>query len=116
MQVLRRDIPLSTASLTISDDTAAGDFTEGGELALQPILIDVPAKVADEQVLDALAGRLLSLGLLLSRLSLGLSLALLGGGLLLLAGLLGGLFGVGLGVGVGSIGVAGVIGILSRGL
>jgi hypothetical protein len=76
---------LSTASLTVSDDTAANDLTEALELAAEPVLIDVPAHVTNEEVLDTLlSGGLFSLGLLDSGGSCLLSLALLGGSLLAL--------------------------------
>jgi hypothetical protein len=69
---------LSTASLTVSDDTAANDLTEALELATKPVLIDVPAHVTNEEVLNTLlGGGLLSLGLLNSGGSDLLGLALL---------------------------------------
>jgi hypothetical protein len=76
------NIPFSTTSLTVGDDAAASDLTEVLELALKPILINVPAEVTDEQILDSLAS-ILSLVLLHGWLGLGLSLALLGRSLLL---------------------------------
>lgn len=84
-------LPLGAAGLTISDDTAANDLTEALELAAKPVLVDVPAHVADKEVLDALGGSrsLLSLGLLDGGLSSLLSLALLGGSLLLAVGVIG---------------------------
>jgi hypothetical protein len=76
---------LSTASLTVSDDTAANNLTEALELAAEPVLIDVPAHVTNEEVLDTLlSGGLLGLGLLDSGGSGLLSLALLGGSLVAL--------------------------------
>lgn len=108
-----QNIPFSTASLTVSDDTAASDLTEALELALKPVLVDVPAEVSDEQVLDTLAS-ILGLVLLHSGLALSLSLALLGRSLiladLLRRGLLGGFLvrvRVAGGIGVGGVGVSG---------
>ena len=91
------NIPLGAASLTVSDDPAANDLTEALELAAKPVLVDVPAQVADEQVLDALLlATLLSLGLLDDGLGNLLSLALLGGSLCLVAlGVVGGIVRVG---------------------
>jgi hypothetical protein len=61
---------LGAARLTVGDDTSAGDLTELFELAVQPLVVNVPAQVTNEQVLGS--------GIL------DLSLGLLGGGLLLL--------------------------------
>jgi hypothetical protein len=65
---------LGAARLTVRDDAGASDLTELLELAVQPLVIDVPGQVADEEVLWAILGS-------------GLSLGLLGGGLLLVIGL-----------------------------
>jgi hypothetical protein len=90
------DIPLGAAGLTVSDDTAANDLTEALELATEPVFIDVPAHVTNEEVLDALfSGGLLGLGLLNDGLGNFLSLALLGGSLFFVA--------VGIGVRVGGL-------------
>ena len=76
---------LGAAGLTVADDTAAGDVSEVLELTAEPVLIDVPAHVTNEEVLDTLlSGGLFSLGLLDSGGSCLLSLALLGGSLLAL--------------------------------
>jgi hypothetical protein len=99
----RFDIPLGAARLAVSDNAAALDGAVRRESLRQPVLINVPAEVADEQVLDTLLTRCLSLCLLDDGLGLSLSLALLGRNLLLgvaVAGV----------VGV-RIGVRGVIGI-----
>jgi hypothetical protein len=77
---------LGAAALTVGDDTASGDVTEALELAAEPVLIDVPAQAADEEVLDTLGGGLLGLGLLDGGLGGGLGLALLGGSLLFAGG------------------------------
>ena len=79
------DIPLGTASLAVSNDTATNDLTEALKLAAEPVFVDVPAHVANEEVGDALASsRLFGLGLFHGGLSSFLSLALLGGSLLAL--------------------------------
>lgn len=72
-------LPFGAASLAISDDTAANDLAKAFELTSKPILVDVPAQVANEKVLDTLAvGRSLSsLALLHHRLGDLLGLALL---------------------------------------
>jgi hypothetical protein len=89
---------LGAASLAVTDDTAADDVAEALKLAAEPVLIDVPAQAANEEVLDALGGggSLLGLGLLDGGLGSLLSLALLGRGLLLIA-----VRGVGRVVGIG---------------
>jgi hypothetical protein len=100
--ILKLDVTetLGAAGLAVADDTAAGDGTEVLELTAEPVLIDVPAQAANEEVLDTLSGGrgLLSLGLLDNGLGSLLSLALLGGSLLLIA--VGRVGGVGVGVGV----------------
>ena len=79
------DIPLGTASLAVSNDTATNDLTEALKLAAEPVFVDVPAHVANEEVGDALASsRLFGLGLFHGGLSSFLSLALLGGSLFFL--------------------------------
>jgi hypothetical protein len=66
------------ASLTVGDDAASGELTELGELTLEPLLVDIPGEVANEEVGRGTLGNFLSLGLLGSGLGLGISLALLG--------------------------------------
>ena len=79
------DIPPGTASLAVSNDTATNDLTEALKLAAEPVFVDVPAHVANEEVGDALASsRLFGLGLFHGGLSSFLSLALLGGSLFFL--------------------------------
>lgn len=85
------------ARLTVGNDTAARELTELGELALEPVLIDVPGQVTDEQVGRGALGDLLGLGLL-SR----------GGGLLIGLALLRGLGVLAVRVGVGGVGVRAV--------
>jgi len=67
------------AGLTVGDNADTGEFTELGELTLEPLLIDVPGQVADEEVGGGTLGSFLGLGLLGSGLRLVISLALLGG-------------------------------------
>lgn len=93
---------LGAAGLAVADDTAADDVTEALELAAEPVLVNVPAQAANEEVLDTLSGGgggLLSLRLLDGRLSRLLGLALLGRSLLLIA--VRGVGGVGIGIRVG---------------
>lgn len=66
------------ARFTVSHNTAR-NLAELGELALEPLLIDVPGQVADEQVGGSTLGNLSGLGLLSGSLDLVISLALLGG-------------------------------------
>lgn len=66
------------AGFTVSHNTAR-NLAELGELALEPLLIDVPGQVADEQVGGSTLGNLSGLGLLSGSLNLVISLALLGG-------------------------------------
>lgn len=66
------------AGLTVGDNAAAGELTELGELALEPLLIDVPGQVTDEEVGGGTLGDLSGLGLLGDGLGLVISLALLG--------------------------------------
>jgi hypothetical protein len=73
-------------SLTIGDDAATSELTERLELASEPGLIDVPAEVANKEVLDTLITDVFRLGFLRGQFSVSLSLALLGGSLFLLAG------------------------------
>jgi hypothetical protein len=77
---------LGATGLAVGDDTAAGDVTEPLELAAEPVLIDVPAQAANEQVLDALGDGSLDLCLLDDGLGSLLGLALLGRSLLLARG------------------------------
>lgn len=44
---------LGAARLAVRDDTSASDLTKLLKLAVQPLVINVPAKVANEQVLGA---------------------------------------------------------------
>jgi hypothetical protein len=71
------------ARLTVGDNAAAGELTELGELTLEPLLVDVPGEVANEEVGGSTLGSISSLGLLGNSLGLVISLALLGDGLLL---------------------------------
>jgi hypothetical protein len=88
------------ARLTVGHDTAASELTEGAELRLEPVLIDVPGQVTDEQVGRGTLGDILGLGLLSGSDGLLIGLALLGGLLLLAVRV--GVGGVG-GVGVGRV-------------
>lgn len=87
------------AGLTVGDNAAARELTELGELALEPLLIDVPGEVTDEEVGGGTLGDFLSLGLLGNGLGLVISLALLGR----LAGLRVGVRAVGVRVRVGRL-------------
>jgi hypothetical protein len=71
------------ARLTVGDNAAAGELTELGELTLEPLLVDVPGEVADEEVSGGTLGSISSLGLLGNSLGFVISLALLGDSLLL---------------------------------
>jgi hypothetical protein len=71
------------ARLTVGDNAAAGELTELGELTLEPLLVDVPGEVADEEVGGGTLGSISSLGLLGNSLGFVISLALLGDSLLL---------------------------------
>jgi hypothetical protein len=86
IKVTRLDLPLGTLSLAVGDDAAAGDLTIALKLASEPVLVDAPAEVSDEEVLDTLFCDLGDLGLCLldDGLSLFFSLALLGGSFLLI--------------------------------
>lgn len=98
---------LGAAALAVGDDADAGDLAELLELALEPLLVDGPGQIANEEVLDTLLSGLLGLVLLHGGGGFVLGLALLGGSLLGAAGLLAGLLlgvGAGLGLGVGRIG------------
>ena len=75
---------LGSATLTVRDDTSSSDLTEALELLQQPLVINVPAQVADEQVLCAIILNSVDLGLLCDWLGLILGLALLGWGSFLL--------------------------------
>lgn len=66
------------AGLTVGDNAATGELTELGELTLEPLLIDVPGQVTDEEVGGGTLGDLSGLGLLGDGLGLVISLALLG--------------------------------------
>lgn len=76
------NLPTGATGLTVSDDAAASELTELGELALEPLLVNVPGQVTDEQVGGGTLGDILSLGLLSRSDGLLLGLALLGGLLL----------------------------------
>lgn len=76
------NLPTRATRLTVSHDTAASELTELGKLALEPILINVPGEVTNEQVGGSTLGGSLGLGLLNSGNRLLLGLALLGGLLL----------------------------------
>jgi hypothetical protein len=78
--------PLAAARLAVGDDAYTLDLTELLELASQPLLVDVPAKVANEKVCGC-TGLLISLALFRGVLGGSLSLTLLAlgdGGLLFL--------------------------------
>jgi hypothetical protein len=92
------DVPLGATRLAVSDDAAAVNGSVGSEGGREPLLVDIPAKVANEQVLNTLLASGLGLGLLDDGLGLILSLALLGGGLLLI-----GIAVAGVGVGIGGV-------------
>lgn len=104
---LLENLPLGTTSLTVGDDTAADNLAKALKLTTEPVLVNVPAHVANEQVLDALfSDGLDSLGLLDRGLGDFLSLALLGGSL----GFIAVRFGRGVGVRVGiGVRVRGVV-------
>jgi hypothetical protein len=89
------------AGLTVGDNAAAGELTELGELTLEPLLVDVPGEVANEEVGGGTLGSISSLRLLGSSLGLIISLALLRDGLLLRLGL--GAIGVRARLGVGRL-------------
>ncbi len=76
-----------SARLLVSDDTGAGDLSELLELTVEPLIINVPAQVADEQVLGSSIGSI-SLGLLGSSWCLILGFALLAWGSLFLVALI----------------------------
>jgi len=78
-------LPTRATSLTLGYDTHTGQLTKLLEFGSQPLLVDVPRQVANEEVGRGTLSRLLSLRLLLGRSRLIVSLALLGVlGLLLL--------------------------------
>jgi hypothetical protein len=79
---MHNNLPTGATRVTVSDDAAASELTELGELALEPLLVNVPGQVTDEQVGGSTLGGILSLGLLGSSDGLLLGLALLGGLLL----------------------------------
>lgn len=80
---------LGAAGLAVRDDAGTGDLTELLKLAVQPLVINVPGKVTDEEVLGTSIGGSLSLDLLDGGLLLlVIGLALLGWSGLLSAGLL----------------------------
>lgn len=83
------NLPARAAALTIGHNTAASKLTELGELTLEPILINVPRQVTNEQVGGSTLRGLLGLGLLSRGSRLLISLALLGslGGILAILGL-----------------------------
>jgi len=88
------------ARVTVSHNAGASELTELAELALEPLLIDVPGQVADEKVGGGALRDILSLGLLSSGSGLLIGLALLGGlGVLAVGVRVGGIGGVGVGVG-----------------
>lgn len=88
---------LGAAGVAVRDDTGAGDLTELLELAVQPLVINVPAQVTNEKVLGASVLNSVGLDLLGGGLLLIISLALLGWSSLL--GLLSGFL-----LGIGRIG------------
>lgn len=100
----KQNVPLGAARLAVSDDAAALNRSVRSEGRRKPLLIDVPAEVANEEVLDALFTRRLGLALLHDGLGLSLSLALLGRSFLLvtIAGVVG-VIGVGVRIGVGGV-------------
>lgn len=73
------NLPTGASRLTVGDNTAAGELTEGLELAAEPVLVNVPGQVTNEQVGGSTLGGGLGLGLLGGSDGLLLSLALLGG-------------------------------------
>lgn len=78
-------LPTRATSLTLGHDTHTGQLTKLLEFGSQPLLVDVPRQVANEEVGRGTLSWLLSLRLLLGRGGLLVSLALLGVlGLLLL--------------------------------
>lgn len=91
--------------VTVSHNAGASELTELAELALEPLLIDVPGQVADEKVGGGALRDILSLGLLSSGSGLLIGLALLRGlgvlaiGVRVRVGGIGGVRGVGVGVG-----------------
>lgn len=66
---------LATAAVTVGDDANSRDFSKLFKLASEPLLVNVPAQVADEQVASGALG--LSLCLLWCLLWLSFGLALL---------------------------------------
>lgn len=69
---------LGASTLTIGDDVCTGDLSELLELTVQPLVIDVPAQVTNEQVLASIVIDGLGLGLLGGCDGLVFGLALLG--------------------------------------
>lgn len=78
---------LGAARLAVSHDTSASELTELLKLAVQPLVVDVPAQVTDEEVLDTITTGL-NLGLLGRSSNLVVSLTLLRWLLNISAGLL----------------------------
>lgn len=74
---------LAPVAVTVGDDANASELSIALELTSEPLLVNVPAKIADKEVGNALALRF-GLGLLLGRLCVLLSLALLADWLLFL--------------------------------
>lgn len=74
----RKSLPLGPATRPVGHDAAASDLTKLGKLTTQPLLVNIPAEVADEQVGGSVGGDV-GLALLGNRLLLVLGLALLGG-------------------------------------
>lgn len=80
-------VTLAALRVAVGDDANAGDLAELFELTSEPLLVNVPAEVADEKVASGLTLGALDLALLGGVLggSLGLALLVLNGrGLLLL--------------------------------
>jgi hypothetical protein len=75
-----QSLPFSTTSVAIGHDAAASDLSEALEFTLEPLLINVPAEVTDEEILDTFASiHRLRFGLFDGGFIRSLSLALLGG-------------------------------------
>lgn len=74
-----KHLPTRATRLTVSHDTATSQLAELLELAAEPVLVDVPREVTNEQVGGSTLGNLSSLGLLSRGSGLLNGLALLGG-------------------------------------
>jgi hypothetical protein len=82
---------LGAARISVSQDTCASNLTKLFELAVQPLVVDVPAQITNEEILDT-AVLLVNLGLLGRSNRLVVGLALLGrlsGLLFVIAGAIG---------------------------